>query len=101
MEYTHNILSLINLYLLKYGSEYLNVLDNDIAFVLNDNEILCNYVSEYLKENPHILNMLMTSCNKTHHKEWLVNLWNRISERKRKEVYDYLTNMYYNDIRTF
>lgn len=89
MDFRH----ILNVYARQYGEKnFLTYLDNDIALILNDNNPLNHYISQYLIDNEDIVYMLHTNgyCNTTYHEEFLVNLWDRIDFEKQKEVYNTL-----------
>lgn len=89
MDFRH----VLNVYALQYGEKnFLTYLDNDIALILNDNNPLNYYISQYLLDNEDIVYMLHTNghCNTTYHEEFLVNLWDHIDFEKQKELYNKL-----------
>lgn len=88
-----DLLDIINKYNKLYqNSEYLNILDNDMSFAINNNKGLYEEISTYIVNNDNIRDMLMLNIKSTFLMEHIKKVWIELSYKKKKEVYVCLMN---------
>jgi hypothetical protein len=88
-----DLLKIIDKYKKWYGDgEYLEILDNDMSFAINNGKAWYEERSCYLENNDNVREMLMLKVMRSDLMDHIINMWMKLSYQKKKNVYMYLKN---------
>lgn len=74
---------------------YLDMLDNDLCFAINDGYPLHVYKSQYLEDHPEIFKAITVQVQDCDVAKSIYDMWCMMSNEKKTEVYEYLMNRWH------